>query len=45
MKTLSTLIALAGLTSCTLTISPDGSKSATVDGGQVMRAIEIYATK
>jgi hypothetical protein len=45
MKTIAVLIALAGLNSCTLTIAPDGSKSATVDGVALARALEIYATK
>lgn len=45
MKAITLLIVLAGLNSCTLTINPDGSKSATVNGEQVVRAIEIYATK
>jgi len=33
------------LTGCTVTISPDGSKSGTVNGTQFLRAIEILATK
>lgn len=45
MKTLLLLAALAGLTSCTVTISPDGSKSGTVNGTQFLRAVEILATK
>jgi hypothetical protein len=45
MKTLILIAALAGLTSCTLTVSPDGSKSGTVDSASFLRAIEIIATK
>lgn len=33
------------LTGCTATISADGSKSATVDGEQFLRAIAIIAEK
>lgn len=44
MKTIAIIAVLAGLTSCTLTVSPDGSKSATVNGEAVIRAIEIYST-
>lgn len=39
------LAAVMALSSCTVTIDPDGSKSATVDGRQIARALEIYATK
>lgn len=39
------LAAVMSLASCTVTWTPDGSKSATVNGEQVLRAIEIIATK
>jgi hypothetical protein len=39
------LAAVIALTSCTMTISPDGSKSATVDAPSAIRVIEIIATK
>jgi hypothetical protein len=42
MKTLILIAALAGLTSCTLTVAPDGSKSVSVDGAAVA---QIIATK
>lgn len=45
MKTIAILLTLAGLTSCTLTVNPDGSKSATVDAPTALRVIEIIATK
>ena len=45
MKVIAILIALAGLTSCSITISPDGSKSATVDAKAAIRAFEIIAAK
>lgn len=33
------------LTSCTFTVSSDGSKSGSIDGGQFLQALEIYSTK
>ena len=39
------LAAVMSFASCTVTWNPDGSKSATVSGEQVLRAIEIYSTK
>ena len=44
MKTILILLTLA-LTSCTFRINADGSKSGSVDGAALARAIEIYATK
>lgn len=41
MKTIAlAFIALAGLTSCNLTLNPDGSKSVIVDGEQLNRTLE-----
>jgi len=37
------LLALYFLTSCTLTVSPDGTRTWGVDGEQAARAIIIYA--
>jgi hypothetical protein len=45
MKTLILIAALAGLTSCQITLAPDGSKSATVDAPTAIRVLEILATK
>lgn len=36
---------LVALTGCTLTIEPDGSKSATLDAPSAIRVLEIIATK
>ena len=45
MKTILLLISAVSVIGCTVTIAPDGSKSATVDGTQFLRAIEIISTK
>ena len=45
MKTILILAALAGLTSCQITLEPDGSKSSTVDAPTAIRVLEILATK
>jgi hypothetical protein len=37
--------ALFLFTSCTVTVSPDGSKSATVDAPTILRALEVIAEK
>jgi hypothetical protein len=42
---ISLLIVVVILTGCTVTVSPDGSKSATVDAPSAIRFIEIIATK
>ena len=39
------IVSLAGLTSCTITVSPDGSKSAAVDAPAAIRVLEIIAAK
>lgn len=44
MKT-TLLLVILSLTSCTVTMTPDGSKSATVDAPSAIRIIEILATK
>lgn len=36
---------LAGMSSCTLTVHPDGSRTYGIDGEQAVRAIEIYSAK
>lgn len=53
MKTLNRILAALLLAacwalvmcSCTVTVSPDGSKSVTIDGEQAIRAIEILNQK
>jgi hypothetical protein len=45
MKTLLILASLAGLNSCSLTVGPDGSKNASFDGEQFMKAIIIHSEK
>jgi hypothetical protein len=47
MKTITypLLCAILTLTGCTVTVSPDGSKSATVDAPAVLKFLETYSTK
>ena len=39
------ILGVFALTSCTVTMNADGSKSATVDAPTAIRVIEIIATK
>jgi len=45
MKTILLLICAVSVIGCTVTVSPDGSKSGTLNGDQFLRAVEIYYTK
>jgi hypothetical protein len=45
MKTLLILAALACLTSCSLTVAPDGSRQWSVSGEEAARAMVILAEK
>ena len=45
MKPILILAALAGLNSCTVHFNPDGSKDASFDGEQFMKALIIYSEK
>ena len=39
------MIAVAALSGCTLTVSPDGSRTYSSDSGAFLRAIEVIAEK
>ena len=39
------VVLLFALSSCTLTVHPDGSRTYGIDGAQAARAIEIYSAK
>lgn len=45
MKLILIAITLAVLPGCTLTVSPDGSRTYSANGEQIMRAIEVIAEK
>jgi len=45
MKTLLILAALASLTGCSLTVTPDGSRQWSVSGEEAARALVILAEK
>lgn len=45
MKAIATLFLCLALASCSLTVSPDGSKSATLDAPSAIQFAEIIAAK
>jgi len=45
MKTLLTLAAIACLTSCSLTVAPDGARTWSLNGEEAARAVIIISEK